>query len=327
MATPLIELERGCVARAGRSLWESIDLVRSGLNAWERRHGRSVRLVGFSTHYNVSMEHSRRSARALDALARLLTFVLPAPVMLLALNKRSTGVGVRPRLDRIEVTADFTPSSTLMIAAGSVIAGIVREIATWRSFDPAELPRRGLPVIRGFTPMPHTSRQGWLARYDCYPLNPIAADVNAGVWGLEGRPPADRASLRQIATETFNAFRRPIARTADPLSLRLAHAVLAGRAPSLLDLPDRPPEYDDVGRLCGWQKFYPDSLLVRSRFERVVINALAREKLHLDGFEYTPTGMQGWSRVVFRRDADGEHITLPLEDLLEHLQAWGRQRA
>ena len=326
IATPVIELERGCVARAGRSLWESIDYVRRALNVWERRKGHSVRLVGFSTHYNVSMEGSRRrGAHGLDGLARLLTHILPAPVMLLALNRRSTGVGVRPRVDRIEVTADFTPSSTLMIAAGSVITGIVREVATWRTFDVAELSRRRVPMIRGFAPIPHTSRKGWLARFDCYPENPIASDVNAPLWQLKGRSLADRASLRQIATETFDTFRRPIARTADALSLRLAHAVLTGRAASLLDQADRPPEYEDVGRLCAWQKFYPDSLLERSRFERVVTNALAGEKLHLDGFAYTPTGMQGWSRVVFRRDDDGQQVTLMLEDLLEHLQTWGKR--
>jgi hypothetical protein len=322
LATPLIELERGCVARAGRSLWESIDFVRGELDAWERRHRRPVRLVGFSTHYNVSIE-GRRSRAAVDALARLLTYILPAPVMLLALNRRSTGVGVRPRVDRIEVTADFTPSSTLMVAAGSLITGIVRDVATWGSFDRGELSRHGVPTIRGFAPMPHTSRKGWLARFDCYPHHPIASDVNAASWRVNGR--SAPASLRAIAADIFTIFRKPIARTADPLSLRLIHAVLTGRAPSLLDLPERPPEYEHVGRLCAWQKFYPDALLERSRFERVVINALAGEKLRLDGLDYTPAGMQGWSRVVFRRDHDGEHITLPLEDLLDHLQSWGRR--
>src|ERR687897_836042 len=91
IATPLIELERGCIARAGRSLWESIAFVRGELDAWEHRSGRRARLVGFSTHYNVSIEPPsptrlpRRSgeARRRDALARLLTYVLPVPVMLL----------------------------------------------------------------------------------------------------------------------------------------------------------------------------------------------------------------------------------------------------
>ena len=56
IATPLIELERGCIARAGRSLWESIGFVRGELDAWEQRSGRRARLVGFSTHYNVSID-------------------------------------------------------------------------------------------------------------------------------------------------------------------------------------------------------------------------------------------------------------------------------
>ena len=309
VATPVIELERGCVARAGRSLWESIGLVRQGLDWWERRNGRSARLVGFSTHYNVSIE-GQRAPGAVDALARLLTYILPAPVMVLALNLRSSGVGVRPRGDRIEVTADFTPSSTLMIAAGSLITGIVREVATWRSFELRELTRRGLPRVAGFKPIPHTSRKGWLARVDCYPSSPLA--------------PENHAALRQTAARIFSYFQRSIARVADPLSLRLIHAVLTGRTPALLDLPDRPPEYEDVGRLCAWQPFYPDTLLERSRFERVVINALAREKLHVGGDEYTPTGMQGWSRVVFRRTRDGQQLTMHIEDLLDHLQTWGR---
>ena len=310
VATPIIEMERGCVARAGRSLWESIGFVREGLDQWERRTRRSAKLVGFSTHYNVSVEGSRnRGARWLNALSRLLTYILPAPVMLLALNRRSTGVGVRPRGDRVEVTADFTPSSTLMIAAGALIAGIVRDVMTWESFDVAALEERGVDRVRGFRPMPHTSRKGWLARVDCYPENPITQ--------------ADHDDLRRRALRTFTTFQRSIARVADPLSLRLMHAVLTGRAPSLLDLPDRPPEYEDVGRLCAWQPFYPESLLERSRFERVVLNTLARERLQLDGDHYTPVGMHGWSRIVFRRDRDGQRVTMHIEDLLDHLHVWG----
>ena len=305
VATPLIELDRGCVARAGRSLWESIGFVRQGLDSWERRSHRSARLVGFSTHYNVSIE-GRRSPRSMDALARLLTYILPAPVMLLALNRRSTGVGVRPRSDRIEVTADFTPSSTLMIAAGALITGIVREVASWPTFTLRELRERGLPRAAGFAPIPHTSRKGWLARVDCYPRDPIATD--------------DHTSLRAVALPVFTHFRRSIARVADPLSLRLMHAVLSGRTPSLLDLPDRPAEYEDVGRACAWEPIYPDAL-ERSRLERVVINALARHPLRIENEQYTPTGMQGWSRVAFRRH-DGQRITMHIEDLLEHLHHW-----
>ncbi|HEX8430779.1 MAG TPA: hypothetical protein VF625_05805, partial [Longimicrobium sp.] len=59
VATPVIEIERGCAARGGRSLWESILYLRGELDAWEERNGRDVKLVGFSTHYNVSFELPR----------------------------------------------------------------------------------------------------------------------------------------------------------------------------------------------------------------------------------------------------------------------------
>jgi hypothetical protein len=321
VATPLIELERGCIARAGRSLWESICFIRGELDAWEQRTGRRARLAGFSTHYNVSIDpppgdggpsRPRRSAEARrrDALARLLTYVLPAPVMLLATNRESTGVGVRPRGDRIEITADFTPDPTMMVAAGSLVTGIIREVAQWPSFDLAALRRRGLPRVRGFSPMPHTSRKGWLARFDCYPVNPFRSDPN---------------ELRPIAAHIFNYFRRPIARVADPFSFRLIGAVLTGRSPSYLDLDERPQEYEDVGRLCRWEPFYSDVLVERSRLEQIVMHALSGDKLRLDGSEYTPTGMQGWSRIVFTRDTDGFRRVVPLEDLLEYLPEWGHQ--
>jgi hypothetical protein len=309
LATPLVELERGCVARAGRLLWDSIGLVRRELDAWERRSGRRARLVGFSTHYNVSIDPpSHPRPGRLDAFARLLTYVLPAPVMLLATNRRSTGVGVRPRGSRIEVTADFTPDPTMMVAAGSLVTGIIREMATWPSFELAALRRRRLPRIRGFAPMPHTSRKGWLARYDCYRSNPFASEGN---------------ELRPVAAQIFSYFRRPIARVADPFSLRLIAAVLGGRAQSYLDHDERPADYEDVGRPFRWEPFYSDVLLERSRLERIVMHALSGDKLRLDGSDYTPTGMQGWSRIVFTRDADGQRRVVPLEDLLEYLPEWG----
>jgi hypothetical protein len=310
IATPLIELERGCIARAGRSLWESIAFIRSELDAWGRRTARRARLAGFSTHYNVSIDPQSPGANPsrLDAFARLLTYVLPPPVMLLATNRGSTGVGVRPRGERIEITADFTPDPTLMVATGSLIAGVIREMATWPSFELATLRRRGLPRVRGFRPVPHTSRRGWLARFDCYPSNPFTSDANA---------------LRPIAERIFNYFRRPIARVADPFSLRLIGGVLSGRSPSLLDLDRRPAEYEDVGRLT-WAPFYSDVLAERSRLEQIVMHALSGDKLRLDGTDYTPTGMQGWSRIVFRRDADGQRRVMPLDELVEYLPEWGR---
>jgi hypothetical protein len=322
IATPPVEIERGCVARAGRSLWEAICFVRGELTAWELQAGRKCRLAGFSTHYNVSIDGDGRDEARLSALARLLTYILSVPVMILATNRKSTGVGVRPRGDRIEITADFTPDPALMIAAGSFIAGVVREVARWPAVTLEALDRRGLPRIRGFAPMPHTSRTGWLARYDCYPENPIAADLDAGMWQLEGR--GGLVSLRDVARDIFGYFIRPVARIADPLSLRSIRAVLNGSSASLLDRRERPREYDDVGRLCSWQPRFSRPVLRPSRFERVVLHALAGDKLRLDGEAHTPTGMDGWARVAFRRDADGKRVTVPLEELVDQLPVWSR---
>src|SRR4051812_15431419 len=130
IATPMIEIARGCGARGTRSLWESLAFLRGELDAWEADNGREVRLVGFSAHYNVSFDVPREEAangRSVEQLAYLLTHLLAAPVMLLAANRRSTGVGVRPRGNRIEITADFTPDAALMAATATFIVAVVRE--------------------------------------------------------------------------------------------------------------------------------------------------------------------------------------------------------
>jgi hypothetical protein len=171
IATPMIEIEPGCAARGGRSLWESILFLRRELDAWEAQHHHDVHLVGFSTHYNVSFDlppSAGEDGRTVETLAMLLTYILPAPMMLLAANRQSTGIGVRPRGNRIEVTADFTPDASLMIAAATLVVGIVREVMTWPTFDLHALVQnklRDLPVFRSFSPVPHSSRKGWVARY------------------------------------------------------------------------------------------------------------------------------------------------------------------
>ena len=332
VATPIIEIARGCGARATRSLWESIGLVRDGLARWERRTGQRAALTGFSAHYNVSFAGAAgvpaERGRSLEALALLLTYILPAPVMLLATNRASTGVGVRPRATRVEVTVDFTPSAPLMVATATLITGIVRAVMAWPSFGVEQLARRRLPVVERFEPMPHTTRQGWLARDDCYPQSPFTTDVDARTWPVRhvrhddpARPVA--LSLRQIARRIFSHFRRPIARVADPLTFRFIGAVLSGRAPSLLDLPRRPPEYDDVGRLCTWESAFGLSL-ARSRYERVLIRALAGAPLRIGGGVLIPIGTQGWSAIVFRRLHDQARVAMTLDALLPHLDAWER---
>ena len=325
VATPVIEIEPGCAARAGRSLWEGILFLREELDAWERRTGRSVQLEGFSAHYNVSFElprYRQGRSRTVEKLALLLAHVLPIPVMLLAANRRSTGIGVRPRGNRIEITADFTPSPALMIATATLITGIVRAVMRWPSFELSMLDRIGLPQVRGFRPIPHTSRQGWLARGECYPRDPFRTDLDATVW--ETRT-GDIMSLRQIAGLTVRHFWHPIRRVSDPFTFRLIGSVMRGRAPSLLDLPDRPLEYEDVGRLCTWDHLFPPAQLSRSRYERVLIRAISGQTLWIGPRRLRPIRMRGWSDVVFRRD-DGTHQVIGIDHLVEHLDDWERPR-
>ena len=102
VATPIIELERGCCYRATRLLWEQIRYLRRELDHWARRHKCQCTLQGFSTHYNFSFPTARKSKlRNATKLAYLLAHILPAPVILLATNRQSSAVGVRPRGNRI----------------------------------------------------------------------------------------------------------------------------------------------------------------------------------------------------------------------------------
>lgn len=324
VATPVIEIGRGCAARAGRSLWEGILFLRQELDAWQSEHDREVQLVGFSTHYNISFElplAEQGTNRTVEQLALLLTYLLPVPVMMLAANRRSTGIGVRPRGERIEVTADFTPDAPLMIATGTLIVGIVREVMKWPSYALESLDDAGIPVIRGFAPVPHTSRMGWLARYTSFPKNPFTSDVDEAEWNTTDRRVM---SLREIAGQITRHFWPNIRKISDPFTLRLIGAVMRGRAPSLLDLDDRPQEYEDVGRLCTWENLFPERILPRSLYERVLIHAINGQKLHINGEWYTPTGMRGWSRVVFRRASDKSKHVFTLDYLLQHLPNWER---
>jgi hypothetical protein len=322
IATPVIEIEPGCAARAGRSLWESIRFLRQELDAWEMRENRTVQLSGFSTHYNVSFdlpEHERGESRTVEKLALLLTHVLAMPVMLLAANRRSTGIGVRPRVNRIEVTADFTPDAALMIATATFIVGAVREIMRWPSFEISELDTRGLPIVRDFAPEPHSSRKGWVARFSSFSENPFVSDVSAAIWTTRD---GKALSLRDIAARTTRYFWPSIARLGDPRSLRLIRGIMRGTTPSLLELDDRPPAYDSVGKLCTWTDLFPVRALPRSRYERVFIGAISGRKLRIQRDVYTPVGMRGWSHVIFCRDRDRTRHAFSLDFLLRHIDDW-----
>jgi hypothetical protein len=323
IATGMFELEAGCAARAGRALWENIRYLRGELDDWEARNGKDVELSGFSAHYNVSFRPSgpKHPDRTVKKLALLLTYILPLPVMLFAANRKSTGIGVRPRGTRVEVTADFTPDPSLMIAAATICVGIIQSVMHWPTYELSALDnlRRELPMIRDVHPVPASTRKGWSAKYSCYPENPFIQDVDEPMWKTTS---AETLSIRMIASRILNFFRDDIVHYADPRTLKLIDDVMAGRALSLLELEDRPPEYDSVGRLCQWDDRFDERTLSRSRYERVLTRAISGEQLELGREKYVPVGMQGWSHVVFQRAADKSRHVLSLDFLLAHLDDW-----
>jgi hypothetical protein len=208
-----------------------------------------------------------------------------------------------------------------MIAAATLIVAVVREVMAWPSYEPAELAAHGIPVISGFHPMPHTSRKGWLARFDCYPKNPFACDIDRDMWQTEGH---GELSLRGIAGHTVRHFWRSIRELSDPFTSRLIASVMRGQSPSLLELEDRPEEYEDVGKLCAWDEVAPPAQLGRSRYERVVIRAISGQRLRMNGQRLRPVGMSGWSAIVFQRE-DNRREVIAIDDLIGHLGEWERQ--
>jgi hypothetical protein len=258
VVTPVIELAPGCTARVVRNLWEQISFVRRELSKWEQRTGRHIRLKAYSAHYNVSFELPRaqqNGRRNVGRLAYLLAHILPVPVAIVGTNRRSTGVGVRPRGDRIEITSDFTPDPGLMIATATVVIGIVREVMTWPSYDVSLLDRLPIPTVEGVVPGKHTTRKGWLAKDFHFPQSPFTSDLDAPIWKVRRRP--GLMTLRDIALRTAWYFRRSIRRFSDPFSFRMLFSILRGGAPSMLELDDRPSAYEDVGRLCRWGMVLP----------------------------------------------------------------------
>lgn len=252
VVTPVIELAPHCTARMVRNLWEQIGFVREQLTRWGKGTGHTVRLKAYSSHYNISYEIPKSQQtrdRNEKKLALLLAYLLPVPVMIVASNRRSTGVGVRPRGSRIEITVDFTPDPGLMLAAATLIVGIVREVMTWPSYDLSMLEKLEIPVIADVIPGKHTTRKGWLTKDFHYPQSPYTSDIDAPIWKTQF---GDKRSLRQIALQSAWFFRRSIRRFSDPFSFRLLFAILDGRAPSMLELIDRPAAYEDVGHLCKW---------------------------------------------------------------------------
>jgi hypothetical protein len=312
VATPIVELEPGCCYRATRLLWEQIHYVGEELRRWARAKKCHARLQGFSTHYNFSFQSEQASPeRDAKRLGYLLAHILPAPVLLLAANRESTAVGVRPRGKRIEVTADFTPDAALMLATCAFIAGAAGVAARWPNYDIEQLEAHDIPRFAPFRLRKHSSRQGWRVTEQSLARDPFASDVNAPIWKLrDGR----ELSLRAIARETLKPFRSSIRRVSDLATLRHIEAVFNGDARSLLDFPERPEAYDDAGHEWNWNRrrmrHWP-----RSAYEKVIHRVIARQPIQIRGKRYVAERMQGWYEVMFRESKTGERRIFNLDHL------------
>jgi hypothetical protein len=314
VATPIVELEPGCCYRATRLLWEQIRYLRRELDHWQKRHRCNCRLQGFSAHYNLSFPSTRRSKlRNSTKLAYLLAHVLPVPVMLLATNRQSSAVGVRPRGTRIEVTVDFTPDPALMLGTCAFIAGVVQTVVRWEDFGLRQLARRGVPRIMPFRLRKHSSRRGWRITADSLGRNPFVSDVNAPLWKLrDGR----MLSLRDVAAEILTLFRRPIQQCSDFRTLEHISAVFDGNARSLLDFETRPNGYDDVGRTIDWGRRRMRRLS-RSKYEKIIHRVISHEPVRIGQKRYRVDRMNGWYQVDCRELGTKRRRTFTLDELVQ----------
>ena len=313
VATPIVELEPGCCYRATRLLWEQIRYLRAELDHWAKRHNCDCRLQGFSTHYNFSLPNARKSElRNATKLAYLLAHILPVPVILLATNRQSSAVGVRPRGNRVEVTADFTPDPALMLATCAFIAGVVETILRWDNFGLRRLSRHGIPRITPFRLRKHSSRRGWRVTADSLRQNPFTSDTNAPLWKLrDGRI----LSLRAIAAEILRTFRRRIRRISDASTLEHIGAVFDGNARSLLDFHERPEAHDNVGRTIDWGRRRMRRWS-QSKYEKIIHRVVAREPIRIGQKRYRVDRMNGWYQVDFREVGTRKRKTFNLDELV-----------
>ena len=313
VATPIVELDPGCCYRATRLLWEQIRYLRRELDHWSKRHQCHCTLQGFSTHYNFSLPSTRKSKlRNSTKLAYLLAHVLAVPVILLATNRRSSAVGVRPRGNRIEVTVDFTPDPVLMLATCAFIAGAMETVLQWEDFRLRQLARHGLPRIARFRLQKHSSRRGWRVTTDSLGRNPFTSDINESSWKMrDGR----KLSLRAIAAETLRPFRQRIRQISDTSTLEHIGAVFAGDARSLLDFEKRPDAYDDVGHGIDWgrrrMRRWP-----QSKYEKVIHRVIAREPMRIGQKRYQVDRMNGWYEIEFREVRTKRRRTFNLDELV-----------
>ena len=125
--------------------------------------------------------------------------------------------------------------------------------------------------------------------------------------------------MRQIACETLAVFRHSVRHFADRTTFVHLREVLEGTARSLLDFPDRPPTYDDVGRQIDWGRRRARPL-PRSAYERVIQRIIAHQPLRIGRVRYVVERMPGWYEFVFRDVKTGLRRTFNLDELVRRVR-------
>jgi len=185
-------------------------------------------------------------------------------------------------------------------------------VLEWEDFGLRQLRRHGLPRLTRFRLRKHSSRRGWRVTHDSLGRNPFTCDINESVWKLrDGR----RLSLRAIAAETLQPFRRQIRRISDPSTLEHIAAVFAGDARSLLDFEKRPDVYDDVGHGIDWGRRRMRRWS-RSKYEKVIHRVIAREPIRIGQKRYQVDRMNGWYEIEFREAGTKRRRRFNLDELV-----------
>ena len=121
-------------------------------------------------------------------------------------------------------------------------------------------------------------------------------------------------SLRQMAREVAEPFRKQIRAVTDEAGYEHIFAVFDGRARSLMDFPERPPRYEDVGRTMDWNR-RSTRKLPRSAYERVIHHVLEHRRIRVDGMTYVPERMLGWYEIAFLELRTGRRRVFNLDEL------------
>lgn len=308
VVTPPIELSQDASREVVQCLFSEIFWLRQHLDIWEDVTRRSLRMRGYSAHYNISsMIRTRDTTRQLAHLSYLLCHIITFPVIMLATNHTSTGVGVRPRRNRIEITVDFTPEPKLMTATMALLLGIVSEVMRWKTYTIEELSHRSIPLLSNFCPRRHSSREGWLAHASCFPVNPFTANAFHGIWDTQEH---GRLSLSQIS-ESIVSYFWPSIQFFSRDCADYIWGLVRGSLQGLRGSATVPDSYENVCGADGKQEQWsPD------RYASILAHCYLGRAIKLNGILFRPLRILGWFVIELQEEVSGRTRIVTLDELI-----------